>query len=380
MEASYDVARRSRRRWPTTRVVISVVLLSAAIIPAGCRRSNSAPIQADSTEPAQNREFVTRVAPVFSDEIGDLTTQVAVRNDTPRPIRFSDVQYSCSCTGAELEKRELAPNEETLLDFRIRTYGRSGPQRFVCTLVEEGGARWVYTVDTTVYAPHRFENDRVHFGLVNPKEVTTKETALLLCSRSSIAEAARALSFLPTSEAVTVTPGEARHEVLPDGTHQTRIPIRVVLRAPAEPGFGGASVRIGHEGASAEWSQEITWNVRSLLSVLPRQIFFGSVTPGSSLMRKCVTLRRLDGNPLRIVSLRVPGKVVSATVLERTLAEVAEIEFVLDGQQVQSSFWEEAVIEIDHPVQRLVTIPVAWVVPREKVNPLSLDHHKETGK
>jgi hypothetical protein len=230
-----------------------------------------------------------------------------------------------------------------------------------------------------VYPPHQFVNDRIHFGLVDPASEVTRETALLLSARDPIADAACNLTFRPTSAAVTVTPGAAHHEVLPDGTHQARIPIKVVLRAPSDPGAGGASLRIARAGSSTEWNQEVTWNVRSLITVEPRQAFFGSVARGSGVSTRRVSIRRLDGNGLRIVSVRMPGKLVSATILEQKAPDAAEIQFSLDGQQVKSSFWEEAVIEVDHPVQRVVKIPVAWVTP-QKDDPSSFDHHKETGK
>ena len=53
-------------------IVCALLLFCAGTLSVGCRQSQRSAAEIDSKEPTPSRESVTRVPPVFSDELGEL--------------------------------------------------------------------------------------------------------------------------------------------------------------------------------------------------------------------------------------------------------------------------------------------------------------------
>lgn len=59
---------------------------------------------------------------------GEIRDYFTVINDSDRTVILGEPMKSCSCTVADIERRELAPGERCRLDFAIRTGTRRGPR------------------------------------------------------------------------------------------------------------------------------------------------------------------------------------------------------------------------------------------------------------
>jgi hypothetical protein len=257
---------------------------------------------------------------------------------------------------------ELGPGQETTLHFDIDLRHRKGPQQFVCRLVEEGGAEWTYTLETTLYERARFaEVGSTHFGMVDPGVQEVRETHFYLCAESPQA-LPQEVSFRTNSDHVRVEAGPGTIETNPDGIGVRKIPVKFRLRAPTRPGLESASVY-----ATVAWPKEkqevlagVDWNVRTLISISPAQAYFGMVDPTSSgRIERRVTVRRPDGRPLVVKGVKASCPQVRCSVQEPRDGPTAVLLLDLDPKEVTKPLWGEVVLETDHPVQAIVKIPVA---------------------
>ena len=123
----------------TNRIHSLCNLFLLLILLVGCDRTPiTPPIPAPSTNQAIQ---ATRLAPFFVDEVGKLTEEFKVVNQTDAPLQFVNVLKSCTCTDARLEKSSLLPNESTVLSLIVNPAGRPGKNSVSCTLVDQSGAK-----------------------------------------------------------------------------------------------------------------------------------------------------------------------------------------------------------------------------------------------
>jgi hypothetical protein len=308
-----------------------------------------------------------RIPPVFVDETSSLRHEVLVKNDTGRPVRFTGVRQSCACAGAtKLAALELEPEQETTLQFDIDLRQRKGPQHFVCYLVEANGNEWTYTLETTLYARAHFaDTGMIHFGMVDPKADEVRETQFYLHAENQQA-LPESVSFRTDSDFLRVEVGPGIDEEQPDGTAGRRFLVRLRLRSPDAPGLSQAGVvaDVERQGKKQQLQSGVTWNVRTLCSVVPSQAYFGTVDPSSpTLVERRVLIRRADGQPVAIKKIEAPCSAVRCSVEKTPDASTGRLLLVLDPKAMDGPLWGEVTVEIDHPVQRVVRIPVA-ALPR----------------
>jgi hypothetical protein len=231
---------------------------------------------------------------------------------------------------------ELAPGKETVLHFDVDLRGRTGPQRFVCYLVEENGNEWTYSVETTLYERAQFGGaGSTHFGMVDPNGVEVRETELLFWAENRTG-LPQEVSFKSEEDRLRVEPGPVTVENLPDGTALRKIPLKLRLQAPGWPGSGHASFQAHYEqnGEKQRLTAGVDWNVRSFYSLSPPQVYFGTVAQADGPIEKQVQIRTTDRKPLTIKSTKVSCPGVSVRVEEGSDESTRRFALCLDPRSL----------------------------------------------
>jgi hypothetical protein len=310
----------------------------------------------------QRFEKVERAAPLFVDEKTAIYHTFTIRNDTGRPVQFTRIQQSCACTSAQLGKMHLEQGDQTTLGIEVRLHGRHGPQRFSCTVIDDESRNWVYDLEVTLYESGQFEgNSILHFGEVDPKSECERRVDFLLCSRNP-ADLDRTINFQSDLENIQLKIGNAVRSVFQDGIHVARVPINVILRAPACSGMGRTTLHARVDGlVQRDWVKEVAWIVRPLFIIEPRQVFFGAVAPGDPPVTRQIRIRREDGMPFNVRSIRpINDAVAGIATISNDRAEVT-MDFKIEPHLFAKTFWIEAELETDHPIQPKLRIPIACV-------------------
>lgn len=340
--------------------------LACLLLSPLCGCATREPVNAAQEHQFPTRDIVRtfRIPPFFVEEHPNLRHDVPVRNDTGQTVRFSHVRQSCTCVGAvNLESKELPPGQETTLHFDIDVSRRTGPQRFICYLVEERGTEWTYELETTLYQRARFAEDgSLHFGMVNPKAEEVRQTEFRLYAESA-AGFPRDVMFRSDSDCLRVEAEPCNDEQLPDGIIFRKIPLKIHLKAPATPGLKNVALHAKYVCGTEkrEVPTGVDWNVRTLVSITPSQAYFGTIDSSSpERIERRVTLQSPDGRAIRIkkvttsqpeqVDCRIDGP-HEGTRIRLVLA--------LNTKSFKKPLWDEVVVEIDNPLQPSVKIPIA---------------------
>lgn len=338
----------------------------------GCSRT--AP--AEPGEPPAGPALVASVSrtiklpPLFVGDRQSLPFEIPVKNETDRPVRFTQIRQSCACVGhAELDAMELGPGKQTTLHLEIDFRNRKGPQRFVTCLKEVGGGEWAYSLEVTLHVRARFTDDGpIHFGMVDPRSEGVRETQFRLHAEKREALPERVV-FRSQSEHVQLEVGTPADEEQGDGTAVRRFPLKVRLRAPEHQGLGQGFV-VAHfqrGGAKEQVDQSVTWNVRTLYSVSPTQVYFGTVEPSSAKsVERQVLLRRTDGRALNIKAAKTSCLAVRASVERAQDGGAVRLFLVLDPRAMKGPLFGELSVETDHEVQGLVKVPLAALLKPSK--------------
>jgi hypothetical protein len=346
-----------------------LLVLSCAVclcLSTGCARQRPADAAA---VPAQGQPIyhAEQLPPILAEPYGSLRHDTTVKNETGRMVHFVRVQTSCSCSGGTtLETMEFAPGQETVLHFDINLQSRTGPQRFVCRLLEDNGTEWTYELATTIYEPARFgSRGGTHFGMIDPNAEEAREGEFILVADSP-ANLPQDISFTAGSEALQIEPGPAADEVQEDGVAVRKVPLKFRLRAPATPGLGQvrAAVQFERQGAKQQVETTVDWNVRTFYSVSPAQVYFGTVEPGDGAVERRVIIRVLDRDSLTIKEAKVSCPGVRCSVEKPRQSGTGELLLVLDPGSVSGPLLGEVIVETDHPVQPTVKIPLAAIPKR----------------
>lgn len=346
------------------RPVPAALGLVAVLLSTGCGAHS--PAQPAAKVQIESQSSTVQLPPLFVGDQPALEHRIVVRNQYSQPVRFTQIRQSCSCsTATKLATMRLAPGEETTLHFHADLRSRVGPQRFVCHLVEEGGAEWTYALETTLHERARFiPVGPLHFGMVNPRAETVRDLEFRLHAESQDALPG-SVTVRTDGDALRVEAGESVVEEQPDGTWVRQFAIQVRLRAPEAPGLGQQPIYAQFErnGFQEQAQMAVTWNVRSYYEVRPPQVYFGTLDPSSAKpVERRLSIRRTDGRPLAIKAVRYSCPAVQHTVEKASDPVTASLTLVLDPALVTGSFWEEMRIDTDLSEQPTIKIPIAAII------------------
>jgi hypothetical protein len=303
-----------------------------------------------------------RIPPLFTDQVSELHYDLPVKNEIGRFVRFVRLQPSCACaSGTNLAAMELAPGQETILHFEVNLGSRSGPQRFVCRLIEDGGVEWTCEVETTLYEGARFAvRAPGHFGMVDPGAEEVRETEFLLSARSASALPGK-VSFVTDKERLEIEQGPAITEQQEDGVVIRRIPLRLHLHAPRVLGFGHVSIfaHLERQGLPQQVEATADWNVRTLYTVSPAQVYFGRVDSSAGPIERRIVIRNTQRQVVAVKGIKLDCRCVRCSVTKRADTTMAELLLVLDPTLLTKPLIAEVIVDLDDSTQPSLKIPVA---------------------
>jgi hypothetical protein len=309
-------------------------------------------------------QHIYQVPPIFVGDSLDFQYDIPVRNESDSLVRFTRIRQSCSCSAAtKLAAMELEPGQETTLHFHADLRGRLGPQRYICYLVEAGGVEWTYGVETSLHERARFvPHGSIHFGMVNPRADESRELEFRLHAENERALPAK-VTFRTEGEHLKVQALQDTIEEQPDGTCVRSYRLQVGLYAPQTPGLGHHLVyaEFERQGVKQKVESGVSWNVRSFYEVQPAQAYFGTVdTATSESIERQLIIRRTDGEPLTIKSVKSPSDALQWSLEKTKDDSMAKLVLVLDPKAMAGApLWGEMMIETNVAMQPLVKVSVA---------------------
>jgi hypothetical protein len=255
---------------------------------------------------------------------------------------------------------ELPPGQQTNLHFEVSLRYRSGPQRFVCDLIEDTGVEWRCEIETTLYTRARFSTPTsAHFGMVDPGAEQVSETEFRL-SAGSVAALPGEVVFATDPDRLRIEQGPAITEEQEDGVVVRRIPLKLHLHAPRSPGFGRVAIcaRLERDGVPQQLDAMADWNVRTLYAVAPAQLYFGKVDSSSGKIEQRVVIRNTQRHPVVIKGVKLDCACVSCSTSKAVDATAGELLFVLDSRLLAKPLVAEVIVDLDDPEQPSVKIPL----------------------
>jgi hypothetical protein len=233
-------------------------------------------------------------------------------------------------------------------------------------LIEPDGDDWTYAVETTLYERAQFSPiGSTIFGLVDPNTEHERGAELRLYAESE-ALLPGEVAFRSDSDDLRVEASAPSVAVLADGIAVRTIPLTLRLRAPGTVGLGAARVFASYErkGEKQDLETGASWNVRTLYSVTPPQVYFGTVAVTASPVERRVILRRSDGQPLEIKDFKTSSPAVKCSTEKRRGELEEQLLLVLDPTLFTGPLLGEVVVETTDPVHRSVKIPFAAIPER----------------
>jgi hypothetical protein len=352
-------------------LALAPILVGAILIACLIEKRWSRWLALGSSESAETKESfstsppdcIVKTRPLFVGDQLDFRYDIPVRNPSDRQVRFTQIRQSCSCAGAtKLDTMELGPGEETTLHFHIDLRARTGHQRYVCHLLEAGGAEWSYGLETILYERARFmPHNSLHFGMVNPGTEEVREITFQLRGENA-QSLPQEVSFRTGSDQLRVETGPARNEEQPDGTVSRTFPVQVRLRSPQSPGLGNHFVYAEFERKRSNQHVQcgVSWNVRSIYEIRPTQAYFGNIDPASTQpVERRVSIRRTDSQPLVITAVKSPSDSVRWSVEKMETSSVATLVLQLDPKRMRGPLWGEITIETNVAMQPVLRLTVA---------------------
>jgi hypothetical protein len=354
--------------YPKLRLRLYIYFMTLSALCAGCSKSNLDHQRA--TEPASNSPlYLSRQCPVthelpavFAEDVGTLTHEFLVINDTASTIRFREVGHSCACSKVELERTEVRPGEKTLLRMEINLRNRSGQQSFSSQLASNSELTWSCSLRIVIYKRLAVVPQLLNLGLVNLGTGTSRTAVLESCAPDG-KEIPRILAVVPASDHLTASLGQRSEEIQPDGVRlqKTVIPVTLNAQSVAGPYRSELVVHYQDHGSDARILLPVEWKVRSSYVILPPRAFFGRVKePGNSLVKR-ITIRRSDGRRINVRSSKASEPSVQCAVGPSLDTSQQQLELTLDPTKVQGPFWGEVILETDDQVEPLIKVPIAAI-------------------
>ncbi len=322
----------------------------------GCGRTTPP----DFDESFKTPEFHFDAGAVFVGEIPRLTSIVPIQNNSGRSVRFDRVTKNCACSGAELEKSDLAPGETTTLAFSANLLGRSGPQRFTCELIEEDGTVWRVEISAIVYEFFKVSSHTINFGQLSPLQSATKQL-VAQCSameRSTLPEAVSLSEQLGPIQVQIGLPVTSQDDhgmwhrkwnidlsVSADqiiGTHQQLFQI-----TPSSPPID----------MPASTSICVQWTVKSLYSQSAKRAYFPSSPDRTANRTTTINFGRSDGQKVQVRKISSMSKWL--TIDSRSL-ENGTLDIIIEVDPALSSDANaDLSIQMDDEYYSILRIPVA---------------------
>jgi hypothetical protein len=149
-----------------------------------------------------------------------------------------------------------------------------------------------------------------------------------------------------------------------DGIAVRRTTWEIRFRPPAIQGFGRVDLIAAvpsKDKVRRESRLPIQWAIREMYAVSPARIFFSGL-PGEKASGEAVfpvSIRRLDGKPVEIASLRASRPELRCSTQQGACADEARIVVAIDPAKIGKFFHGEVTVELADACHSVLRIPVA---------------------
>jgi hypothetical protein len=207
-----------------------------------------------------------------------------VSNPTDRTVRVLDLEHSCSCTSAEIDRRELGPGESARLVMTIAIGSQYAEKSIICAVVTDHPAyrSWEYEVRYTSCPRSRITPERIELASA-PADGGDASPALLGSATLEVDSAGSAdtdirptPSDVPPGLTVEIG-GEPEVDRLKNGVIRSRYPLTIASDGVADGTFI-RTLRV--DVASGPPSTLIvSWTRDGPLACSPARLHFGAIDP-----------------------------------------------------------------------------------------------------
>lgn len=256
---------------------------------------------------------------VFDD--AKVSTTFTFTNVGTAQLVISDVQGSCSCTVAELEKREYAPGESGVIHVEFDPRNRRGAQHrtVIVTSNDPNTPRFTLNVDATVRPLIDIDPTLVRFG-----QVARNEAQTMLVDITGVAPGFDLVSAIVTrGEGITVDTFDTEDIVVEDEPARRASILVNFLSSQLGTVSGQVTLTLTDaNGANIVKGLSVMAEVVGDITVLPNRLNLGLMQAGASWERQ-VRVTSKNGQPFHIKGVQEkPMVAADGTVGERQLASL----------------------------------------------------------
>lgn len=314
-------------------VLVGGAGLWAAVSPSGGapRLGETGESESSAPAPIVEKRLAKTAAPVICRGTTPVVERFEVTNDTGKPVVVKDIERSCGCLEAKLDKQRLEPGETAELTMRVELTPRGERRTVAANVVTENAGYWRFELAVTGYPLLEFPQDIEHLnaGEVQPGGELVKEATLYTHSLAP-AEPPEIVSATAEAPGTRIDFANGKPEPAAEGV--LRRPVQVTLRIPPErltgrftknatfelsgipadgaPGSQGEGVAPGLDvgnGLEVPWSY--SWAVISNYEMEPARIVHrvGTATTPKHLENVIVIRNRGQQRPPPILSVDSPA-------------------------------------------------------------------------
>lgn len=312
------------------------------------------------------RAFSVKVPPIFGKDRLVIKHEVPVVNDTPNSICIKDIHHSCACSKAQLDKMEVTPGNQSMLQIEVDMTRFGGSRRVDCLLETSQGDLWKYVFDLTAYPflqPVDNNLEYVSFGEVDPGEEC--ETCLdIYLHAPGVRNVPPVVvsAECETDEVRASVKNNEDWEILADGSGTRRkAAIRFSLSPQSCAGSQTSTCRIRYRGERIEGDARFTlsWQVRPAYELSPNRIYLDSIDAIAGSFTRPLSIRRLDGQSLEIHSVKTNSSAVVVKRIERVASDQQRIVFEVTPESIRDVLLAETVVRTNHPRQPIIVVVIS---------------------
>lgn len=326
----------------------------------GCSDPSPLP-EDDGVNPISERlPVIHRLPPVFADEAGVIQHDFPITNNSQEHLHITGVSRSCSCTDARIDRAELDPRETARLHMNVDLRGRKGAFVAQCIVANDVEQPWPCELRMHVYDRITFSPETLRFESVKPHLEVVRNVTLSTYGRQQAPPEAR-LSIRPGSGVTATATEPSTVEKLPEGIACRSTVIAVHLTPPSTSGNGSCELVAELPAVEGVHSRtlRIEWFVETPYVTDPPRVFFGSVKPGESPLKRPIVVRRSDNQPFRVLSVHTGRPDLECSFSSNVVAKQHTLVFAFDTRQFGTFAFGEPIVQTDDPVQSELRIPFA---------------------
>jgi len=311
------------------------------------------------------------VAPVFG---GDMTVrcQLPVHNWWDQPIQFIEVIPSCGCSTAKLTEDILEPGEQTFLSVEVKLPPVGGRRTIWCDLLTDKGQKAVHRFEAVAYPHVQLATEKGHISVdqmyVGDSRTVEAQFRIHGARGSKLPVIGQIRSNTADVEASITSVGSPLP--LPDGSgNYADVTARVQVKPSNRPGRYARDLTVDYKTANGDSGSAhavVTWEVKSLFRSTPPRLFIQATPSKDSTVKRTVVLSTIDGREFKILSANASVPWMEINMIPDGQSAEHALAVTLRPHLVDHTSFAELGIDVDHPIQSKLTIPISIAIEKNE--------------